>query len=228
MSILIFGGTTEGRLLAGELAAAGEEVTVSVATELGAEELKGTDCQVLTGRMTPEEMEQVVVRYDKVIDATHPYAEIVTQNVKAACEKTQVPYERIEREASSAHVECVRVASVEEAANYLVGKAGNILVTTGSKELRKFAVLPPEQVFARVLPTHEALDICEELQLPHRNIIALQGPFTRELNEAMIRQYSIRWMVSKDGGSIGGFEEKLASAEATGVNLILVDRPKTN
>ena len=57
-----------------------------------------------------------------------------------------------------------------------------MLAATGSKELRAYGVLAPERVFVRVLPTHEALNACEELGIPHRNILAMQGPFSEELN----------------------------------------------
>lgn len=226
MNILVFGGTTEGRLLVTKLTEEGHTVTVSVATELGAEELQGLPCQILIGRKTREELCDLVTQYDKVIDATHPYAEVITENLQYACQASSIPLERIERETASLQANCVRVPSVQAAAEYLQGKEGNVLVTTGSKELHQFSILKPEQVFARVLPTHEALDICEELQLPHRNILAMQGPFTKELNEACIHQYHIRYLVTKDGGIPGGFSEKLESARTTGVTLILVERPE--
>ena len=61
--------------------------------------------------------------------------------------------------------------------------------------------------------------------IPHRNIIAMQGPFSKELNAAMIRQYGVRYLVSKDGGGPGGFPEKAAAAKETGAQLIVLRRP---
>ena len=51
------------------------------------------------------------------------------------------------------------------------------------------------------------------------------GPFTQKLNEAMLEQYRIVWLVTKDGGGPGGFQEKLAAARNTGARLVLVERP---
>ena len=86
MKILLFGGTTEGRLLAERLVGMGHQVTVSVATELGAEILQGQFCgPVLTGRMDLEAMAKLLPSYDLCVDATHPYAVKVTKQLQAAC-----------------------------------------------------------------------------------------------------------------------------------------------
>ena len=106
--------------------------------------------------------------------------------------------------------------------------ARNILLTTGAKELPAYAELPPERLFPRVLPSLDSIAACEALGIPHRNIIAMQGPFSREMNAATIRQYEIRILVSKDGGGPGGFAEKAAAARETGAELIVIRRPEEN
>lgn len=225
MRILVFGGTTEGRLLSRRLAELGHSVTVSVATELGAEELSGIPgLTVLTGRRDGAEIRRLVRDFALCVDATHPYAVEVTRHIRAACDEERVPLRRLLRGESPAE-DCVRVESCAQAAEYLARRPGNVLVATGAKELSAFAALDPRRVFARVLPTHMGIGACEELGLPHRNILALQGPFTQKLNEAMLEQYQIRWLVTKDGGSAGGFAEKQAAARAVGAGLILVERP---
>lgn len=224
MRLLIFGGTTEGRILAQRLTERGHQVTVSVATPLGAEELSGIPCTVWAGRMEAAEMERRIPDFALVIDATHPYAEVVSAQIRRACEQTGTLLRRVLR-APSQETDCVRVESCRAAAEYLRDRPGNVLVTTGSKALRDYACLPPERLYPRVLPTHEALDICEEMGVPHRNILALQGPFTLEMNTAMLAQYRISYLVTKDGGKAGGFEEKRMAAQKTGAQLILVGRP---
>lgn len=225
MKLLIFGGTTEGRLLAERARDIGADVTVSVATALGAEELAGLPgIRVLAGRLEQPAMEALLTGFDLCVDATHPYARLVTAAVRAACENTGTPLRRLLRPASSADG-VIQAGSCAEAAAFLSRQAGNILLTTGSKELSAFAGLEPARLFARVLPTHESLSCCEALGLPHRNILALQGPFTQELNEAMLEQYRISWLVTKDGGQPGGFAEKLAAARRTGARLVLIRRP---
>ena len=224
MNLLIFGGTTEGRVLAETLVNQGHRVTVSVATSLGAEELGGIPCTIWEGRLEEAAMEDRVRDFDLVIDATHPYAEEVSRHIRKACTKTGVPLRRVLR-AASREEGCIRVDSCKAAAEYLCGRPGNVLIATGSKALRDYGCLEPERMYPRVLPTHAALNICEEMGIPHRNILALQGPFTLAMNAAMLEQYHISYLVTKDGGTVGGFTEKQQAARQTGAQLILVGRP---
>lgn len=223
MRVLIFGGTTEGRLLAQELSALGVEVTVSVATGLGAEELTG-DVTIWVGRKDAAGLVPLLAPFDLCVDATHPYAVEATANIRSACRTAGVPLRRLLRPASEA-LGVIRMDGCSQAADFLKEVRGNVLLTTGAKELPAFSGLEPKRLFARVLPTHEGLSACEALGLPHRNILALQGPFSQKMNEAFLEQYRIRWLVTKDGGGAGGFEEKLAAARKTGATLVLIDRP---
>ena len=225
MKILLFGGTTEGRVLAEELSALGAEVTVSVATQVGAEELTGlTGVRVLTGRLDRAGMEALLPSFDLCVDATHPYAQLATAAIRAACERTETPRLRLLRPASQIEG-AVCVPSCKAAAEFVADRPGNILLATGSKELSAFDRLDKNRLYVRVLPTHNGIATCEGLGLPHSHILALQGPFSQKLNEAMLEQYKIRWLVTKDGGQPGGFGEKLAAARNTGAELVLVERP---
>lgn len=225
MKVFIFGGTTEGRVMAEKLTGQGNDVTVSVATEVGAEELAGIPCQVHVGRMDASEMKESIRGFDLVIDATHPYAALASRNIREACSSAGVPLQRIRRDESD-FGDSIRVGSCTEAAGFLRDTTGRILITTGSKELHVFAILDPNRLYPRVLPTHEALSICEEMKIPHRNIIAMQGPFSTEMNEAILCQFGISYLVTKDGGKEGGFEEKREAARRNNVQLIVIERPE--
>jgi len=225
-NIVIFGGTTEGRALSHCLADAGATVTVCVATPYGAEEQRTRDgVTVLVGRKTAEEMAALVRGAPLCVDATHPYAVEASRNIRAACETAGVPYRRLLRQESAAQG-AVFVDGAAEAAAYLRHTEGNILLTTGAKELGAFAALDPARLYPRVLPSHEGIAACEAAGIPHRNIIAMQGPFSQTLNEAILRQYGIAWLVTKDGGAAGGFPEKQLAAESAGVKLIVLRRPE--
>lgn len=85
MKVLVFGGTTEGRLLARELSALGAQVTVSVATALGAEELRGVPpLTVCVGRKDTRQMREMLPGFAVCVDATHPYAAEASGNIRAA------------------------------------------------------------------------------------------------------------------------------------------------
>lgn len=226
MKVLIFGGTTEGRDLCRALMALPVEVTVSVATPLGAEELGPAEgFSVLVGRKTSEEIEAMAGEYDLCVDATHPYAVEVTKNIALACGKAGLPLLRLSR-AQTETEGAVRVGSCREAAEYLAEREGNVLLTVGTKALPDFAALDRSRLFARVLPTIESIGLCEKAEIPHKNILALQGPFTRAMNEAMMGQYHIRYMVTKDTGVQGGLPEKIAAAKSAGAEVVLVARPE--
>lgn len=226
MNILIFGGTTEGRVLSHQLAALGANVTVSVATPYGAEtQGRCRGVQVLCGRMETVQMAALLPGYAVCIDATHPYAVQASKNIRTACAQTGTEYRRLLRPAEKEDG-AQRAASAAEAAQLLAQREGRVLLTTGAKELGEFAFLGGERLVARVLPSAAGLSACEQAGIPHKNIIAMQGPFTREMNRATLRQYSIRWMVTKNGGSPGGFAEKLQAAQECGVGLIVIERPE--
>ena len=141
MNILVFGGTTEGRLLAGALAEKGFSVAVSVATELGAEMLGGlSGVSVQIGRKDAEEIRKMLRGVDLCIDATHPYAVEASANIRAACTAEHIPLRRLLRPESTADG-AVCVQSCAEAAAFLSGRPGNILLATGAKELGAFAGL---------------------------------------------------------------------------------------
>ena len=59
-----------------------------------------------------------------------------------------------------------------------------------------------------------------------KHLICMQGPFSKELNTAMLKQFDAAYLVTKDSGKVGGVEEKLPSAREAGAKVILIGRPK--
>ena len=226
MRAVVFSGTTEGRAFSKQLGALGADVLVSVATDLGAEEQgSAPGVTVRAGRLEPEEMTALLQGADLCIDATHPYAVEVTEHIRAAAEAAGLPVLRLVRQSDGGEL-CRRAKDMAGAADMLEQMPGHVLLTTGSKELHHFARPGlAERCYPRVLPTQEGIAACEAAGVPHRNIIAMQGPFSRALNEALIQQFEIRWLVTKDGGAAGGFAEKVQAAQSTGAQLVVLRRP---
>ena len=83
-----------------------------------------------------------------------------------------------------------------------------------------------ERCYPRVLPMADSLERCLTLGFPPKNIICMQGPFSRELNVALLRQYHIQTLVTKDTGGYGGFREKAEAAREAGCALLVVERPR--
>lgn len=228
--ICVFAGTTEGRELAAFLSEQPVAVTVCVATEYGETLLPCADNLTVSARRLPAaEITQMLsdAAFDLVIDATHPYASSVTESIAAACQTTGTEYLRLLRKASERSERAVYVPDMEAAAAFLNGTEGNILLTTGSKELAGFCGLSgfADRVFARVLPMDASLKACQAAGLKASHIIAMQGPFTEEMNLAILRFTSAAWLVTKDGGAAGGFHEKASAAQKAEVGLVVIGRP---
>ena len=230
--ILIFAGTTEGRELSEYLAAAGIAHTLCVATEYGKIVLKEHPCvKVHKGRMDREEMEIYIKNgnFGAVVDATHPYAEVVTQNIRRAMQDMDIPYLRLKRESNvtSSYEKIQYFKDSVSCARALEKTDGNILLTTGSKELSVFVkfIDKKERLYARVLPGIESLQLCMDCGIAGRQILALQGPFSTQMNEAMLRQYQIKWLVTKASGNAGGYQEKLDAAQNLDIPVFVIGCP---
>ncbi len=235
--IALFAGTTEGRKLSEVLAAAEIKHTVCVATEYGKIVLtKHPLVQIHQGRMNQEEIVSFIRKgqFTHVIDATHPFAREITSNIKAAVKEqnvreNSVSYLRLKRDEirrQESHITYFETS--EDCAQALEDTKGNILLTTGSKELFRYCRSGEvkSRLYVRVLPSVESLSLCMEQGIRGKQIIAMQGPFTAELNEAIIRQYHISYVVTKESGISGGYPEKTEAAGRAGAKLFVVGCPK--
>ena len=227
MKIFLFGGTAEGHLLAERLAEAGNDVTCAVATEYGQTVLEPRDnLTVLVGRLTAGEMAERLGGFDVVVDATHPYADKVSENIRAAAEQMATPYYRLLRPREEAE-DVLWADSPADAAAKLQNLPGNVLLTTGSKDLKTFTAVKdyPSRLFVRVLPSVESLTAALSLGYPASHVICMQGPFPQALNQAMVEAVGAKVLVTKDTGKAGGFLEKAEAARAAGAKLLVIRRP---
>lgn len=233
--VLIFGGTTESLSVLDFLIGFDLDVILSVATEYG-RECAGEDrrVQVICGRMDRGEILSYIRKnsIDLVIDATHPFAVEATANIRWACGEAQTEYRRCLREEMSVPAktegQIVCVSSVEEAVEYLRLTKGNILITTGSKELKRFCEIPDYQTrcYARVLSVPESVCSSANCGFSGRNLIAMRAPFSKEMNIATIHYADAAFFVTKETGDAGGMKEKIQACFETGTTLVVIRRPK--
>ena len=238
-SVILFAGTTEGRLLAEYLQELDQPFVICVATGYGRDLLEDISrpdengcMEIRQGRLDVTEMERMFdeLRPELVIDATHPYAVAVTQNIKMACSKRKgLRLLRCLREpgAGDNRPGVIHMPDVEAAAAWLSSVEGNILVTTGSKELAIYTRIRDydQRVYARILPSAEAVAQCRSLGFEGRHIIAMQGPFSEEMN--LVQRQGIRMCVSGDQGwgrSRRLFRKDKGSHRA-GAAAVVIDRP---
>lgn len=228
--VCVFAGTTEGRKLTALLCRHGIPVYGCAATEYGGTLLEPHEnLTVSTQRLEEAQMEELFTshRFSFVVDATHPYAPIVTANIQSACAAAGIPYLRLLREEDSIPRDALFVESTAQAVEVLSTLPGNILLTTGSKELSAYKSLPDfaQRVYARVLPVESSLTTCRECGLSAAHILAIQGPFSLEMNTAMLKAVDARVLVTKASGATGGFPEKAEAAKRTGARLLVIGRP---
>lgn len=229
-NICIFGGTSEGRKLIELLNVQPVSVTVCVATEYGEELLEPAENTVISARRLPKREIRDMLRasmFDLVVDATHPYASSITESVSSACAETGTEYLRLLRDEGAVPEDAVYAENTAQAVEYLNDIEGSILLTTGSKELAAYSSVRDfaERVFVRVLPMPESLELCRQAGVKPAHIIAMQGPFSEELNLSLLRQTNAAVLVTKNGGCAGGFAAKVTAAEKSGAKLVIIGRP---
>lgn len=229
--VFVFSGTTEGRAIARYLHSRGVEVHVRVATEYGAVVMDDDGVDVQVGSCGGAEGIADTIRmngYSLVIDATHPYARRISEHIREGCAASGVECIRLLRDGGKRPDDVIEVASVKDAVEFLKDKDGIVMAATGSNELSLYTEIPDyrERVVARVLSTKDSMDKALALGFEGRNLICAQGPFTEDENHAALTRAGASWIVTKDSGTIGGFEEKVRAARRAGVRIILISKPE--
>ncbi len=233
--VLVFGGTTEGRILSDELRKAGVPHVVSVATEYGLQILRDSgEDSIIQGRKDADQIAELIKSeaFTLVVDATHPFATLVSAEIRKACRATGVEYMRLCRDTKADAVkgsDTVYVDDIDAAITELEKADGKILLLTGSRDLQKITsgLSDISRVYARVLPDVESLKKCELAGLKGRQIIAMQGPFSAKMNEALIRETGACIILTKESGKTGGLDEKLEAAGNCGIKAIVLRNPET-
>ncbi|MEN6413627.1 MAG: precorrin-6A reductase [Veillonellales bacterium] len=230
--ILVLAGTLDGRDLAALLARQGYQVLVSVVSEYGKdlalqENLPVHSCPLDRAGLI-DFMQANPIKL--VVDATHPYAVNISRNAIFACDLLAVPYLRYER--SPLPLPCYDrlfvVPDYARAAQTAADKGNVVFLTTGSRMLATFISEPKlaqHRIVARVLPDPEVIRHCLELGLKPKDIIAMQGPFSQQLNCALFTAYQAEVVVTKESGAIGGSDTKLAAAISLNLPVVLISRP---
>lgn len=230
--ILVLAGTRDGRELAAGLARQGWPVSAAVVSEYGRKLAAGDGLTVHTGSRDTAGLVALFraegVR--AVIDASHPYAAAVSGNAQEACAALGLPYLRYERPPAPlpAYDKLHLTADAAEAARLAAGLGKVVFLATGSRTLAVFKnepLLAGHRLIARVLPEPEVLTVCRRLGFAPGDIVALQGPFSHQLNVALFREFAAEVVVTKNSGNIGGADSKFSAAQELELPLVVIDRP---
>lgn len=230
----LFLGTSEGRTILKQLNDFTDNIYLSAATEYGGESLK--DCHykhLNTSPLTQEEMEKVIDTQgiSIIIDATHPYATLVTDNLIAASKAKGVLFVRYDRPSVVKQYllnpNIILVNQYEDLKKHLRGIQGIIMNTTGSNNVEKLEEMNlPNPMVHKVLPTKEVLTKLYNLGIPLRNIVAICGGGSKEFNKALFKEYDAKAIILKDSGKQGKTEEKIEAALELGVKAYIIKRDK--
>ncbi len=230
--IWVLSGTRDAVEIIKLLKTKGRRVLASAVTDYGATLARdaGAD-EVVTKALDCNEMKNVLDKkdIDAVVDATHPFAVKASKNAMSACKKTGVKYVRFERESLKFNDPSVRhVRDFEEAARKACEFGGTIFYAAGSRNVGIFvksAGTNNRRLVARVLSEPSAVGTCLDAGLTPADIIAVQGPFSKDMNRAMLKEYNASVLVTKESGAAGGLEAKVGAALGLGIPVVLIKRP---
>jgi precorrin-6A/cobalt-precorrin-6A reductase len=207
-------------------------VLVSVVSDYGRELAAESNLMVHTGALDCEGLVLLLQtrQITLAVDASHPYAVNVSQNAQCACQMANVAYLRYERPRTALpDYERLHVVADATAAAKTAASLGRVVfLTTGSRTLKIFKIEPTlrdHRLIARVLPETSVIEECIALGFMPQDIVAIQGPFSHELNVAMFRQTGADVIVTKNSGVIGGSDSKFTAAMELGLPIIMIDRP---
>ena len=229
MMKLLLGGTFDSTAILDVLDRLKIDVTSSVVTDYGRHLASKYGQPVIQGRLTAEDMVAFIKEndVDEIIDATHPFADIVSKEAIRAAEMAGVSYLRFERQATLDLSGAIVVHSTQEAIDE-IAKRGykTVYLGTGSKTLPLFVKgLPEQRIVVRVLPTSEVLLACEQLGLVADQIDAIKAPFSKECNKELLLRSGADVFVSKESGTVGGIREKIDGCQELGMDCIIISRP---
>ncbi|MDD3115541.1 MAG: precorrin-6A reductase [Anaerovibrio sp.] len=231
--IFVAAGTKDGRELAGFLLHQGYQVTASVVSQYGESLLQAYEgMEINCESLDAAGFEAYFCRQgiELFVDASHPYAADVSQNAMQACSRAGIPYIRYERQQTPLEYDhAFYVQDYRQAAVKAAELGDRIFLTTGSRNLGVFAQAPELQgkkLVCRILPEPEVVGQARALGFAPAEIVALQGPFSLELNRELYKKYGAQVIVTKNSGHTGGTDTKFAAAMELGLSLVVIERPK--
>lgn len=232
-AVWVFSGTHDGNALANSLLKAGEAVVVSVATDYGVEVARhslDSRIVVVNAAVGSETRRQLLVDAKAIVDATHPFAIRISQDLMESCKALKRPYYRYERPSILPELEKVEVVADFEAALEKAASIGKrVFLATGAKELGQLKKgnvrLQGIDWFARLAPDAASLKTALDLGIPRSKLCFMQGPFSVDFNTAQWRDWAIDCVVTRESGEGSGMMEKLEAAKSLSIPVVVIGRP---
>jgi precorrin-6A/cobalt-precorrin-6A reductase len=221
--ILILGGTTEARQLTERLANRSDlDVTLSLAGRTASPIPHPVPLRI-GGFGGADGLAEYLAaeRVDVLIDATHPYADIMSHNAAAAARKAGVALVALHRVPWTpvAGDRWIEVGDTHAAVDTIGANGRNVFVTLGRSGLEVFAGAPQHRYLIRSVDP-----VVPPLALPHVTYITARGPFGEQGERALMSTHQIDIVISKNSGGDAAYG-KIAAARAFGIAVIMIHRP---
>src|SRR5947207_573136 len=197
-NVLILGGTTEARELAAALSGRPFATTVSLAGRTTAPAAQAAPVRI-GGFGGVEGLARYLIneRVDALIDATHPYAAIMSANAAAAAATTRVPLLALRRGPWTPLPgdRWIEVADTAAAVEALGEAPRHVFLALGKSEIGIFARAPQHHYLVRSV---EPVD--PPLAVPHAFYVTGRGPFSEADDRRLLVTHAIDVIVAKNSG----------------------------
>ena len=237
--ILVIAGTSDSYQIIGDLRKQRKDLIATVTTDYGEKLIKDKfKIRVIKKRLDQNDIYNLIKKekISVVVDSTHPFAEEISKKAIKAAEKSGVEYLRFERKEVNLsqyayyNTRIIKTSNYEKAAK-IANDFEKIFLTTGSKNIEIFLKgisNYEKRLFLRVMTFPAFIKNIIELGLPPANIIAAKGPFTKEFNQSLFKEYGADVIITKASGDSGGLKSKIEAAVELGIAVIVIQRPKIN
>lgn len=227
--ILLLGGTSESLEVADDLTQRKVPFILSVTTAYGAELARAHAVQVSQQILTPATFHAFFTQHSVtlIIDATHPFAKVISSTIMSAAKTDGIRYIRLERTNGLAEGPNLKLFDdLDGVVRYLQQTTGTVYLSTGSKTAGEYAEkLGVDRLHVRVLPTVKAIGLLDDAGFEADQIDGVRGPFTEQLNVDLFQRCNAVAVVTKESGRRGGVQEKMAACDTLGIPCLVIKRP---
>ncbi len=213
-------------------------ILTTTTTEYGAKLAKDGGSDATIARPLPKnELIDIITKesYEILIDATHPFAEHITQTSVSIAKELKIPYLRFERPITNmenidtSHIHYVK--SFVEAGELIANEfnEGNVLHFAGANTMADIVKnVSIDRFYPRILKVEKSIEKCRELNISQDHIIPMTGAASTEENIQLIEKYDAIVMITKESGEIGGVIDKIQAANEKDIAVIMIQRPEIN
>ena len=221
--ILVFGGTTEGRMAAKVLEESG--ATYCYSTRSDTQDIQLVHGQHVTGAMEVPEMVAFCQEHGirLIVDAAHPFAVNLHRNVADLAGQIGVPIIRYDRIYPPHDEGLIWCKDYDDAIRQL-NEHGitRLLALTGVNTISRLrAYWQEHECWFRILNRDESLAEAQKAGFPTDHLVYYEKDDTASLIERLCPQA----IITKESGMSGGFDEKVHAARQAGIEVFVVNRP---